>query len=117
MDESGATLFKPDEQPAGDGECHLGRRWVEPPFAVRLHGDARAIPLPDLTADLVITSPPYWRKRDYGDPRQIGQEATSDAYVENLLNCMHEWKRILPPWGSIFINIGDTYSRGSLAGT
>ena len=37
-------------------------------------GDARDIDLPDSSVDLVVTSPPYWRKRDYDHDSQIGQE-------------------------------------------
>lgn len=92
-------------------------RSLEPPFIKRLVGDARNVPLGAGEADIVVTSPPYWLKRDYGLPNQIGQEPTADAYVANLLQCMENWKMILPPWGSIFINIGDTYYKGSLANT
>ena len=80
-------------------------------------GDARSLPLQSGDADVVITSPPYWLKRDYEVVGQIGQEATPDEYVDNLLECMKEWRRVLPPWASVFINIGDTYHNGSLAST
>ena len=80
-------------------------------------GDARSLPLNSGDADVVITSPPYWLKRDYGIEGQIGQEATPDAYVDSLIECMREWRRVLPPWGSVFVNIGDTYHNGSLAST
>jgi len=79
--------------------------------------DARNIPIKNGDADIVITSPPYWLKRDYEVAGQIGQEATPDEYVDNLLECMKEWRRVLPPWASVFINIGDTYHNGSLAST
>jgi DNA modification methylase len=87
------------------------------PFSRRVRGDARSIPLPPLAADVIITSPPYWLKRDYGVAGQIGQEATADEYVSNMVQCMREWRRILPSWGSVFINIGDTYHKGALACT
>lgn len=92
-------------------------RPLEPRFEKRVHGDARALPLSAHAADLVITSPPYWLKRDYGVEGQLGQEPTADAYVSSLVECMRDWWRVLPDWGSIFLNIGDTYHRGSLAGT
>ncbi|WP_249206838.1 DNA-methyltransferase [Gluconobacter cerinus] len=84
-------------------------------FQKRIIADARNIPLSSGEADLIVTSPPYWLKRDYGVPGQIGQEATADEFVSNLVACMREWRRILPKWGSVFINIGDTYYKGSLA--
>ena len=91
-------------------------RLVEPAFVVSRFGDARSLPLKPGDADLVVTSPPYWLKRDYGVANQIGQEPIADEYVSNLVACMEDWKRVLPAWGSVFINLGDTYHRGSLAG-
>ena len=81
-----------------------------------LQADARQIPLPDESVDLVVTSPPYWRKRDYGFADQIGQEATPQEFIQNIVSALKEWRRLLMPWGSIFINIGDTYWNRSLAG-
>lgn len=79
-------------------------------------GDARRTGLPDNSVDLVVTSPPYWQKRDYGHPDQIGQEPTPDAYVSSMMDCLTEWKRVLRPTGSIFLNVGDTYFKRSLVG-
>lgn len=87
------------------------------PVYTRIEADARQIPLPDETVDLVVTSPPYWLKRDYDDENQIGQESTPQAYVDSLVDCMKEWRRLLRRWGSVFVNIGDTYHNGSLAAT
>jgi DNA modification methylase len=93
----------------------LGVASAAVPRAVILEGDARDIPLPEASVDLVVTSPPYWKKRDYKLTGQIGQEATADAYVEAVLDCLREWRRVLRPTGSVFLNIGDTYHRRSLA--
>ena len=81
-----------------------------------LQADARRIPLPDEAVDLVVTSPPYWKKRDYGFADQIGQESTPQGFIRNIVAALKEWRRLLTPWGSIFINIGDTYWNRSLAG-
>ncbi|MFB8393695.1 DNA-methyltransferase [Streptomyces yangpuensis] len=78
--------------------------------------DARRLPLPSRTVDLVVTSPPYWRKRDYGMPGQLGQETTPASYVTALMDCLTEWQRVLTPTGSVFLNVGDTWHRRSLAG-
>lgn len=86
------------------------------PFVQTILGDARSIPIEDATCDLVATSPPYWKKRDYGVEGQIGQEATSEEYVEALIDCLREWRRVLRPTGSVFLNIGDTFHNRSLAG-
>lgn len=104
-----------------EGESGLGSGGVErrllPIFTKQIVGDARHVPLKAGDADMVITSPPYWLKRDYGVDGQIGQEATAEGFVGSLVDCMENWKTILPKWGSVFINIGDTYHKGSLANT
>lgn len=89
---------------------------LEPPTVQIVAGDARKTGLPDNSVDLVVTSPPYWAKRDYGHPDQIGQESTPDGFVSSIMECLTEWKRVLRPSGSIFLNIGDTYFKRSLVG-
>jgi DNA modification methylase len=85
-------------------------RWVQ-------IADARSLlQLPDNSVDLVVTSPPYWRKRDYKLENQIGQEKTPEQYVANIISAMREWRRVLRPSGSVFLNIGDTYWQTSLQG-
>ncbi|MFE6474523.1 DNA-methyltransferase [Streptomyces rochei] len=81
-----------------------------------LTADARRLPLADGSVDLVVTSPPYWRKRDYGVAGQLGQEETPAAYTAAILDCLTEWRRALTPTGSVFLNVGDGYHRRSLAG-
>ena len=73
--------------------------------AVVIRGDARQLPLPDDSADLVVTSPPYFGLRSYTDggahyAAQIGSEDTPAAYVAALLDCTREWMRVLKPSGS-----------------
>lgn len=93
------------------------RQGVQKPFRVVHKGDARRLlEVPDHHVDLVVTSPPYWRKRDYGFAGQIGQEKTSGEYVANIIDAMAEWRRVLRPTGSVFLNIGDTYWQKSLQG-
>lgn len=79
-------------------------------------GDARSPDVAPSTVDLVVTSPPYWRKRDYGVAGQIGQEPTSAEYVAAISKCLAAWRPLLRPHGSVFLNVGDTYHRKSLAG-
>jgi DNA modification methylase len=80
---------------------------------VIVQGDARQLPLPDDSVDLIITSPPYWRQRDYHVADQIGREATMGEYIDALIGCTREWLRVLKPAGSLFVNMGDKYSERS----
>jgi DNA modification methylase len=78
-----------------------------------LVGDVRVL-LPNLapsSVDCVITSPPYYRLRDYGVPGQIGLEAHVDSCVAELLGVTREVARILKPSGSIWLNVGETYAK------
>lgn len=82
---------------------------------VILRGDARHLPLPDNSVDLVVTSPPYYNLRAYVDggrhyEGQIGAEATPGQYLDALIECTREMKRVLKPTGSIFLNLGDKYA-------
>ncbi len=78
--------------------------------------DARDLPFDDDSINLVVTSPPYWQKRDYGVEGQLGLESTVEEYVESLSKVLDELARVLHPTGSVFLNIGDTYSNGELVG-
>jgi DNA modification methylase len=79
-------------------------------------GDARKLPIASASVDLIVTSPPYWRKRDYGVVGQIGQENSVQEYVNNMIIALREWRRVLRSTGSVFLNIGDTYHERNLAG-
>jgi DNA modification methylase len=66
--------------------------------------------MPNEFIDSVITSPPYWQLRDYGYDGQWGLEPTYKEYLENLWSMMDEIWRVLKPSGTVWINLGDTYS-------
>lgn len=74
-------------------------------------GDAEDVlkVLPSASIDCVITSPPYWKQRDYKHPKQIGQESSYLKYVERLVEIFTELKRVLKPAGTFFLNIGYKY--------
>jgi site-specific DNA-methyltransferase (adenine-specific) len=69
--------------------------------------------LPEGSIDTVITSPPYFRLRNYGSKKQIGLESHVDQWVEELRIVFRGLHRVLKPTGSVWLNLGDTYS-GSL---
>lgn len=64
--------------------------------------------------DLVITSPPYYRQRDYGYDAQIGQEGRYEEYLDNLrqvlVNCYHYLKDV----GFLVLNINNFMEKGSI---
>lgn len=83
-----------------------------------LRGDARQLPLPNNSVDLIVTSPPYFGLRSYTDngehyEGQLGSEPTPAEFIDALLECTREMVRVLKPSGSIFVNLGDKYSSGS----
>lgn len=83
-----------------------------------LVGDARAV-LPTLaneSIDCVITSPPYFRLRNYQDGGQIGLERHVDDYVHELLQVSRQLARLLKPSGAFWLNLGDTFSRDATEG-
>ena len=82
-----------------------------------LHGDALPVlkALPSECVDCIMTSPPYWGKREYADGG-IGLERTFREYVQNLADTCLELQRILKPSGSFWLNIGDSYDNKALVG-
>jgi site-specific DNA-methyltransferase (adenine-specific) len=82
-----------------------------------LLGDARAVlaALPDGAVDCVMTSPPYWGKREYAQGG-IGLEKDPRDFVRELAHVFLELKRVLKRRGSLWLNIGDSYANKALAG-
>ena len=66
--------------------------------------------LPDASVDTVITSPPYFRLRDYEVSGQLGAEAHVDEWVSGLRDVAREIGRVLVPSGTFWLNLGDTYA-------
>lgn len=77
-----------------------------------LVGDAadRLRELPARSVDTVVTSPPYFRLRDYQVKGQLGLEAHVDDWTKQLRRVTDEVARVLVPSGSFWLNLGDTYS-------
>jgi len=66
--------------------------------------------IPDKSIDCVITSPPYWKLRDYDVRDQIGKEKTLQEYLTNLLLITNELKRVMKNTGTLFWVHGDSYN-------
>lgn len=77
-------------------------------------GDSRRIlqMFPDDSFQTCVTSPPYWSLRDYNIPGQIGLEQQLEEYISNLCMVFEEVRRVLRPDGTLWLNIGDTYTSG-----
>lgn len=72
--------------------------------------------IPSDYVDLVITSPPYFQQRDYGNGNLgIGNEVTETEYIDNLILVFQECVRITKDTGSIVFNLGDKYQNGGLS--
>ena len=66
--------------------------------------------IPDGSLHCVITSPPYFNLRSYGEEGQVGHEATPDEYVERLVTIFRGVRRVLSDTGTCWINLGDTFA-------
>ena len=79
------------------------------------HGDAATVlaEIPDGSVDCVVTSPPYFGLRDYGVEGQIGAEASPADFVGALVEVFREARRVLASDGTLWLNLGDSYSSGS----
>lgn len=68
--------------------------------------------LEEKSVNTCVTSPPYWGLRDYGNGDQLGQEETPEKFVESLVNVFREVRRVLRDDGTVWLNLGDSYSSG-----
>lgn len=59
---------------------------------------------------IIVTSIPYWSKRDYDEQGQLGLEATPEEYVARVVEMFHEFKRVLRDDGTLWLNMGDSYN-------
>jgi site-specific DNA-methyltransferase (cytosine-N4-specific) len=78
-------------------------------------GDALRVleDIPEQTFRCCVTSPPYWGLRDYNIDGQIGAEMDVNDYVTHLTNVFREVRRTLKDDGTLWLNIGDSYTSGN----
>jgi len=94
--------------------------------------------LADESVDCIVTSPPYWQLRDYGlHPilfggdrtcahafdafnvcrlcggwsGELGREPSREMFVEHLVEIFGECRRVLKKTGTLWVNLGDSYSK------
>lgn len=66
--------------------------------------------LRDASVHCCVTSPPYWGLRDYGVEGQLGLEKTPEEYVAKMVEGFREVRRVLRDDGTLWLNLGDSYS-------
>ncbi len=75
-------------------------------------GDSRRMAeLADDSVHLIVTSPPYWQLKDYGDENQMGFHDSYEDYINNLNLVWNECFRVLHKGCRLCINIGDQFAR------
>lgn len=62
------------------------------------------------SVDMCLTSPPYFRLRDYEDEGQLGLEHHVDDWAKAVCSIAREVHRVLVPTGTLWLNLGDTYA-------
>ena len=82
-------------------------------FVTIHHGDAwqLAPTLEPQSIHTIVTSPPYWGLRDYGEPSQFGLESTPEEYVARLVSLFALLRPALRDDGTVWLNLGDSYAR------
>ena len=56
-----------------------------------------------------------WGLRDYGAEGQLGLEKTPDEYISKMVDVFREVRRVLRSDGTLWMNMGDSYSSGDRA--
>jgi DNA modification methylase len=72
--------------------------------------------LSDASVNCCVTSPPYFGLRDYGVDGQMGLEPTPDEFVAGMVEVFREVRRVLRDDGTLWLNIGDSYSGSGKGG-
>ena len=72
--------------------------------------------LPDGVVDCTVTSPPYFRQRDYASDAQIGRESDCTSYVSRLVEVFRECLRVTAATGTLWMVLGDKYTDGQQMG-
>jgi len=75
-------------------------------------GDSRCMAeVPEESVHLIVTSPPYWQLKDYGNGKQIGFDDSYEDYINNLNLVWNQCHRVLHKGCRLCVNIGDQFAR------
>jgi DNA modification methylase len=80
-------------------------------FVSIIHGDSweLAQTLAPQSIDCVVTSPPYWGLRDYGEDGQFGLEPTPEQYVSKIVDLFARLRPALRDDCTVWLNLGDSF--------
>ncbi|MGD0412919.1 MAG: site-specific DNA-methyltransferase [Verrucomicrobiota bacterium] len=104
------------EEPCG---CFIARESIAVLKDKILCGDASAklSTIPDSSVQCIVTSPPYFRQRDYGMGNyEVGDEDNPDEYIRKLVDVFWDCRRVLKSDGLLWLNLGDKFLYGRLLG-
>lgn len=71
---------------------------------------ARSMRACGMRVNAVVTSPPYFQKRDYSVPDQVGQEDSVEDYIIRLVNIFDAIRDVLTDDGAFWLNLGSTFA-------
>ncbi|MEZ6116573.1 MAG: site-specific DNA-methyltransferase [Pirellulaceae bacterium] len=94
----------------------MGKKAVKLDHVYAGHAVKTLKTFPEDQFDCCVTSPPYYKQRDYQSDLQIGREATPDAYIQALRDVFAEVRRVMKQSGTLWIVIGDKYIKNNLQG-
>ena len=79
-------------------------------------GDAATVMqhIEDESIDCIVTTPPYWRRRNQGTESITAQ--TAQDFIAELLQTTAQGWRVLKPSGSLWLNMGDDTTDGFVQG-
>jgi site-specific DNA-methyltransferase (cytosine-N4-specific) len=81
-----------------------------------IQADALILPIRSGSIDCIVTSPPYWAQREYGDSEiEVGKHDLRD-YLNDMRRFLREADRVLKDDGVMWLNIGDKASGSGGAG-
>lgn len=70
--------------------------------------------IPDESVQTTITSPPYYRQKDYHTAGQLGWEPSVREYVVKMSKLFEQLWRVNKPSGTCFFVVGDSYVNKAL---
>lgn len=91
---------------------------VYPVSAKMICGEAQAelAKMPKESVQCIVTSPPYWQLGEYSVDGQLGAERDITPYIERTVEIFREARRVLHRTGTMWLNLGDTYSTNARSG-